>query len=483
MLKPWREFRLFVICALISLGTNYPPAVMNSSVNTAVAEFKRFIAESYSQRGIELSESAQTIIRGTILNVWYVAQFVGAMTLPDWLERFGRKREFLVAVSGMAAGSALQLLAVLSSLPELFLFGRFLAGLCSPLCDVAQIMFLQECTPTDERGTYSFLAGTGYALLSAVGMVLGMRSVLGESFLTLIAVQLFPVLLSIPLALVLPETPKFLMIERNDRKAAMKSLVFFQGEKDDNEAILDHFLLEAEKKADAPEQPHMVHSATTRELFTTPYLRFTMILACVEFVFMLPFFPILQSSTFFFEQTGIELNIAEMSTTILFIAHFLAGIVGFLLIDRFPRRTLILGAGSLSTVALSGYVVFAADFELFDWFKYASLGFIGLYVVIYGMVLGPLSLFISSELATQRYRSRVFSFCFGFTNVLITLTNWISLLAFQKVGAIAFVPLFIVPYAGAVIFLSKYLPETRNKEVYEVVDAIKHMVAHRSAKK
>ncbi|KAI6222336.1 Solute carrier family 2, facilitated glucose transporter member 1 [Aphelenchoides fujianensis] len=396
MLKPWREFRLFVICALISLGTNYPPAVMNSSVNTAVAEFKRFIAESYEQRGIKLSESAQTIIRGTILNVWYVAQFVGAMTLPDWLERFGRKREFLVAVSGMAAGSALQLLAVLSSLPELFLFGRF----------------------------------PGRPLLSAL-----------RRRANHVSASCSPLLLSIPLALILPETPKFLMIERNDRKAALKSLVFFQGEKDDNEAILDHFLLEAEKKADAAR---------------------TAAHACC------PFFPILQSSTFFFEQTGIELKIAEMSTTILFIAHFLAGIVGFLLIDRFPRRT-----GKLEhRCALSGYVVFAADFELFDWFKYASLGFIGLYVVIYGMVLGPLSLFISSELAIQRYRSRVFSFCFGFTNVLIT-----------KVGAIAFVPLFIVPYAGAVIFLYKYLPETRNKEIYEVVDAIKHMVANRITKK
>ncbi|KAI6181871.1 Solute carrier family 2, facilitated glucose transporter member 1 [Aphelenchoides besseyi] len=487
MLNAWREARLLFICSLIALATNYPPAVINASVNTAVGEFRLFISESYEKRGIELSETTETIIRGAILNCWYVAQFIGAMTLPSWFEHLGRKREFFIAITGMALGSLFQLLACMSSLPELFCFGRFLAGLFSPLCDVAQIMYLQECTPTNQRGMFSFLAGCSYAFMICFGSVLGMNSVLGSSFVVLTAAQLCPVVLSIFLAAFIPDTPKFLMIEKDDRNAAMKSLTFFQGKKDENDEILDHFLLEAEKKAVAQpsqhEHHHLIHSATTRQLFTVPYLRFTMLIAVVEFIFMLPFFSILQSSTFFFEQTDIDLEVAELATTILFLLNFVAAVIGFVIIDRFPRRTLILGSALISTVALSVYIAFASQYQKVEWFKYASLGCIAVYILVYGSILGPLSLFISGELASQRYRSRVFSFSFGATNVLITITNWVSLFAFQKFGALAFIPLYILPYIFAITFLFFYLPETRGKEVYQVVDAIKQMVNRRAARK
>jgi MFS family permease len=122
---------------------------------------------------------------------------------------------FQLSIGIMALGSSIQFLASLFYLPELFLAGRFLTGVFSPLADVATVMYLNESPPMEMRGKFSYLSAIFYSMLAALGMLLGMRSVLGYSFSLLLGIQLPPMFLSlIFLFFCLPDTPPYLMINK-----------------------------------------------------------------------------------------------------------------------------------------------------------------------------------------------------------------------------------------------------------------------------
>ncbi|CAK5024580.1 unnamed protein product [Meloidogyne enterolobii] len=106
-------------------------------------------------------------------------------------------------------------------------FGRGLLG-CK-FANIKKINFLKETTPTQLRGTCSFLSEVSYIAVSVIGMGMGMDLMLGRNLLALVGFGAIPGILSIFIVLPLSESPKFLLLNRNDRKAAIKSLEFYQG--------------------------------------------------------------------------------------------------------------------------------------------------------------------------------------------------------------------------------------------------------------
>ncbi|KAI6233176.1 Solute carrier family 2, facilitated glucose transporter member 1 [Aphelenchoides fujianensis] len=462
MLSRWESVRLCGICLMISLICNFPAGVMNAAVNTAVHEFRRFLRTSFGARGISLEDDQrETWARSGVLNAWFVAQTVGSFLSPPLAEKYGRKGAFAISIAAMAAGAFSQFLAAVLSSPELFVFGRCLAAFFSPLADLCMITYFQECTPMHLRGSLSSLGGVGYAAMSSLGMLLGTTGVLGHSFTLLFAVQWPPVVLSLVFIFFLPETPN------GDREAALRSLTFFQGRQPEHKQQVEEFLHEMEDK----DEESGSSPVTIKELFTTPALRLSMLLALSVFVLDLPYYPLLQSSTFIFETIGIERAVAELTSTFIFVCYTAGSIVSYFLLDRYPRRRLLLTASAITGSCLFAFVVFAESSPWFPPLRYAS------------SVVGPMSWFIGSELVTQRYRGLCFGVIFGVFNVLITATNGAALLAFEKFGVLSFIPLFIVPYAVVWEFLRRFLPETRGRAPVEVAAVIRRMCDEKTSMK
>ena len=76
-----------------------------------------------------------------------------------------------------------------------------------------------------------------------------------------------------------PDTPKFLLLMRNDRQKALESLLYYQGPNVDHEKLLDEILLE-EDQADKGKAGAAIISQT-KELFCRSHLRNAMILGLV----------------------------------------------------------------------------------------------------------------------------------------------------------------------------------------------------------
>ncbi|KAI6178978.1 Solute carrier family 2, facilitated glucose transporter member 1 [Aphelenchoides besseyi] len=473
MISRWNLIKLFIISFVLTSITNFPSGFTNSSVNTAVRELRSFINESYYRRGYDFNTATQDLIYSAILNCWFVVQVLGSMIAPFITDKYGRKFAYLVSTTIMTAGSALQFLATFIHSPELLMLGRLSAGLMSPLSDAALILYLQETSPVQFRGSFSFLGEIGYCFMCLLGMVLGMRSVLGDSLRNLLGFSILPGVVAVFFLFFMPETPKFLMISRRNRIKALASLRFFQGDKKENDRILDDFMREGTL------DEHKKRSSI-REVLSTWHLRFAVFLACAVLVLTLSFYPILQSSTRFFEHIEIESELAEFSSTGLMVAFTLACMFGSLFIDRYPRRYLVLISGALATFFLTLFIVFSGISHLHWKLKYFALGALFLYAITFGMVLGPVSWFVAPELVSQRHRSTLFCLCYGINNVLIAITNFATSSLYSSFGALVMGPLLVVPSIISLVIIYLYLPETLGKETHEIVRAIRYRRKHTS---
>lgn len=127
---------------------------------------------------------------------------------------YGRKFGYIVCVTTTIFATFVQYFSICFYMPWGLILGRSLTALVSPLGDACLLLYVQETSPLEIRGMSSFLCEIGYGTMCVLGMVLGMKSVLGESLSRLLLLSLIPLFCSLCFIVRIPETPKFLMIMR-----------------------------------------------------------------------------------------------------------------------------------------------------------------------------------------------------------------------------------------------------------------------------
>lgn len=461
----WQTFRLISIYAALSAITNFPSGFTNSSVNTAVEKLHKFIATSLRKDSLPDDENTIALFQSATLNCWFVAQIFGAMMTPMISDKYGRKVGYIVCVTTTIVATFVQYFSMCFYMPWGLIFGRSLTALVSPLGDACLLLYVQETSPVEIRGMSSFLCEIGYGTMCVLGMVLGMKSVLGESLSRLLLLSLIPLLLSFCFVIRIPETPKFLLIMRNDKKKALASLEYFQGQSPDNKALMDDY--DAERLTDK------LSESTFVDLLSKWHLRQAMRLALATLSLTLSFYPILQSSTYFLLQSGISNEVSQVCSTLAQVVLTLSSIFGASIIDRFSRRRLLILFGILSNILLVCFAFFShlssSVVTPYSWAKYACLVSLLTYCISFGMVLGPLSWFVAPELVSQRHRCTIFSACFAIHNLLIALTDFATIPLFRIFGSMCFVFLFVIPSVFCLCYIYLYMPETLGRSTLQII--------------
>ncbi|KAL6733746.1 hypothetical protein Aduo_004368 [Ancylostoma duodenale] len=454
---------LIIICTVLSLITNFPSGYTNATVNTAVTSVERYIRESYRLRGQNITEDTVALVKGAVINCWFIVMVFGACCTPYITDTLGRKIGYIIAVVVAIVAAIIQYVSVLFHLPEVFILGRSMTAFCSPLADACLLLYLQEVSPLSIRGMASFLCEIGYGAMVVLGMVLGMSAVLGGALDILMLVPLVPLTLSLVFLMFIPETPKFLMIMRGDRERALRSLEFFRGDEKDNERLLDDY--EREKLQEASQE-----RSSLKEIFKTWNLRQAVYLASSVLFLTWSFYPMLTSSTSFFKDSNIHHTLAEMMSALLMVVFTISSVIGASFVDKYPRRFLVIFSGILSNIFLVLFAVFSILAYTAPWMKYACIASAVCYCVSFGMVLGPVSWFVAPELVPLKHKSLVFSFCFGANNIFIAITDFLAIVLFQKYGAIVFIGLFTIPSLICLIYVYMYLPESKGKEIDGIIE-------------
>ncbi|KAK6014321.1 transporter, major facilitator family protein [Ostertagia ostertagi] len=471
-------------CLLVfgSLGAvvNFPEGYSNSYPNTSYKSFQTMINDSYIRRGDEdgISPTLFMWVWSAILNVWFswrilnmnivTAYFTELRTKEVSGYNISKKTGTLFGANIVAfLGAVLAFLSTVFSVPELFFASRLIASFSSGVSFGALILFLQEATPTEYRGMTSFLSENTFIATTVMGIGFGMDAVFGNNLPVLTGIAMIPAAASILLILPLRETPKFLLLNRKDRNAAMESLKFYRGDSPDLDAILDEMLLEMDDHT-APKMS-LVSSAIT--VLREPYLRTPFFIGCLCLQVVIGIWSIIYLSTDML-MVHFSTEIAQLASLVFIVSNFVAGMGGMFIIERFGRRTLVLWLGMLNTVSLALYVVFDQLTAVYNPFRWGTIIALILFGITYGVGLGPIAFFITSELVNQQHRSVVQSMVFAVNTIANFAFTFATLPAYTAIQSWAFIPLFIIPSTFSLIYLYFNMPETVGREVHEIVEEL-----------
>jgi len=263
-------------------------------------------------------------------------------------EIFGRKKTLLwigVLYLSSAIGSALA--------PEIysFMIFRFIGGLGVGISTVAAPMFISEISPPKYRGRltgmfqFNIVFGILIAFLS--------NSLLGgageNAWRWMLGVEAFPALLFALLCIGLPESPRWLIVHKNDREAGRA--IFRKGNPDFSEEELNQLVKEIEESGNS--------NKLTNKFFTRQLLK------PIFLAFFIAFFnqlsginAILYFSPRIFEMTGLESQTALLQSVGIGVTNLIFTFVGLWLIDRLGRRTLLF-IGSIGYILSLGLTAWA----------------------------------------------------------------------------------------------------------------------------
>uniref|UniRef100_A0A915D8G0 Cysteine synthase n=1 Tax=Ditylenchus dipsaci TaxID=166011 RepID=A0A915D8G0_9BILA len=458
-----------VLAATASL-TNFLEGYSSSYPNTAGNSFQLFINASYVERnsGHGLSHWAFVWFWSLLLNIWFVGYLLGTFLTPYMTDTYGRRSALLLANTVSLVGTLLSVLSISVRCPELLIFGRAVGAAGSGLSFGSLILFLQEAAPTSLRGTCSFLSEVSYIAVNVIGMGMGMDIVLGKNLIALIGVGIIPGMLSVLIMIPMKESPKYLLIKRNDRKAAMEALIFFRGDNINNNAILEEMLLESNScKIDLP------LTQAVREIFRQPYLRKAMTIGILALQIVVGIWPIIYLSTELLE-AHFETEFAQYSSFAFISANFIASLIGMCAVEKFGRRPMLISCGIANTFCLVCYILFDRMAVLYAHnMKYGCVAALIGYGITYGAALGPIAfLVITSELVPQPFRSLVQSIVFGINTIVNFVIGFMTFPLYRLIDVWSFIPLFIIPSTISIIYLIIHMPETKGREVHSIVEEL-----------
>jgi MFS transporter, SP family, arabinose:H+ symporter len=337
-----------------------------------------------------------------------------------------------------------------------FMFFRFLSGLSIGASSVVAPLYIAEIAPPKYRGrmVISFQVNIVTGILIAYLSNYLLQGIGGENdWRWMLGVVAIPSLVFSVLMLIVPETPRWLVLYKKDDEAARNVLALTNQESD---SVI------ADIKASV--------NSLTEKLFNKKFYK-PLLLA-----FLLAFFnqlsginAIIYYAPKVFEMAGIGRDGALLSTVGIGIINLLFTIAGWYLIDRFGRRTLMY-IGSIGYIISLGLIAYSFYSEAHQFITYYIFLFIAAHAIGQGAVIW---VFIS-EIFPNAVRAAGTSFG--------SLTHWVfaAIIAqvfpyfSNKYGGVEIFAFFCCMMVLQLLFVWKMMPETKGLSLESMENSVLH---------
>ncbi|WKX94620.1 hypothetical protein Q1695_011695 [Nippostrongylus brasiliensis] len=317
--------RLIVICLALSFCVNYQYAFSSTYTNSAVHSLQRFVEGSNTTESSDSTGHKFSWLWSILVSIWFVG-FLPGIWASNWLiERFGRRAAFLIGNILNVVGSVLRCLAILIDEVYILVGARVLCGFGTAMSYCALVLYLQEVAPSSLRGMTSCLNGVVYALVALFGITLGNDVFLGKHLLLYLLSAVPPCAIGVILLAILPETPKYLVLQGEYQKAQL-SLRFYHG----GSSPISDSIKSIERDIGRASEDN----GKLSEIFAVPQLRASLKLFLAALQNTAALWTILFSSTFYLERADVEHRVAQWSSAIMAGSYVLGTITGAVLIER-----------------------------------------------------------------------------------------------------------------------------------------------------
>ncbi|CAJ1050208.1 solute carrier family 2%2C facilitated glucose transporter member 1 [Xyrichtys novacula] len=426
-------------------------------INAPQTVIETFINDTWRDRyQEEITPGSLTGIWSIAVSIFSVGGIFGSFSVGLFVNRFGRRNSMLMANVLSFIAAALMGFSKLASSWEMLIAGRFVVGLYSGLSTGFVPMYVGEVSPTSLRGALGTLHQLGIVVGILIAQVFGLEVIMGNAELwpLLLAFIFVPALIQCILLPLCPESPRFLLINKNEENRAKNVLKKLRGTTD----------VSADMQEMKEESRQMMREkkVTIPELFRSPLYRQPLLVAVILQLSqqLSGINAVFYYSTKIFKDAGVEQPV--YATIGAGVVNTAFTVVSLFVVERAGRRSLhmlgllgMAGSAILMTIAL-------ALLDQVKWMSYLSIVAIFAFVAFFEIGPGPIPWFIVAELFSQGPRPAAIAVA-GFCN---WTANFIVGMGFQYVAelckAYVFV-IFIVLLLGFFVFTYFKVPETKGR--------------------
>ncbi|XP_013779694.2 glucose transporter type 1-like isoform X2 [Limulus polyphemus] len=433
-------------------------------INAPQIILQEFISDIYEKRtGNVITDGFNELIWSITVSIFAIGGMVGGISGGAIANRFGRKGGLLLNNIFAILGGALMGLSKVSRSIEMLIIGRLIIGFNCGLNTALVPMYLSEISPVSIRGglgTVNQLAVTVGLLLS---QVFGINFLLGtaQGWPYLLAIAIIPAVLQLCLLPLCPESPRFLLISKQQEFHAREGLKRLRNSSNIEKDI-------EEMKAEERASQHEV-KITMMELIKNKRLQLPLIIGIIMQLSqqLSGINAVFYYSTGLFVAAGLSEETSKYATIGVGCVMVIMTLVSIPLMDRAGRRTLHLyGLGGMFIFSIFITISLLVKF-MYSWVTYLSVVSTLGYVVFFAIGPGSIPWMITAELFSQGPRPAAMSIA-----VLVNwLANFVVGLVFphmQKgLSDYTFLP-FTALLAIFWTFTYKKVPETRNKTFEEI---------------
>ena len=435
----------------------------SSSLNSPQKKVEQFLNETFKDRyDSELSSDSISTYFSIAVSMFLVGGMIGALSGGWVAEKFGRKRGLLYTQVFSLLGAILMGCCKAASSYEMLLLGRILVGISAGLFTGLSPLYVAEIAPINIRGAMGTVNQLGVTTGIFMAMVLGLENVLGgdDTWPVLLAFTALPALLQCLILPFMPETPRYLIISKNEIDEAEKALKKLRNSEDVSSEIEE---IQNEEQNNDSETNYSIW-----QLLKSSDLRLCLVVCiCLHLSQQLSgMVAIFYYSTSFFESAGIDPDSSQYATIGVGAILVTMTLVTIPLMDRLGRRILHL-TGLAGIVVCSIMITVALNYNTNEavgiFLIVATLSF----VVFFSLGPGSIPWMAAGELFTQGPRAAAISVC--------VFVNWLGNLVVSLVfpqlqnnlSEFSFLPFSIITAILFVILLF-YFPETKNRTANEL---------------
>ncbi|XP_077458757.1 solute carrier family 2, facilitated glucose transporter member 1 [Stigmatopora argus] len=446
-----------------SLQFGYNTGVINAPQEV----IENFINATWQGRYQEnIKDNTLKAIWSIAVAIFSVGGIFGSFSVGVFVNRFGRRNSMLMANVLALISAALMGFSKTASSFEMLIIGRFVVGYYSGLTTGFVPMYVGEVSPTSLRGALGTLHQLGIVVGILIAQVFGLEAIMGNGELwpLLLGFIFIPSVLQCILLPFCPESPRFLLINKNEENKAKTVLKKLRGT---NDVSADMQEMKEESRQMMREK-----KVTILELCRSPLYRQPLIVAIILQLSqqLSGINAVFYYSTSIFKEAGVAQPV--YATIGAGVVNTAFTVVSLFVVERAGRRSLHLigllgmaGSALLLTIAM-------ALLEQIQWMSYLSIVAIFAFVAFFEIGPGPIPWFIVAELFSQGPRPSAMAVA-GLSN---WTANFIVGMGFQYLaracGPYVFV-IFIVLLLFFFVFTYFKVPETRGRTFDEIASGFR----------
>lgn len=395
-----------------------------------------------------------TFTEGLVVSSMLFGAIFGAGFSGPLSDRFGRRKMVFMVAVVFVVGS---IVLALAPNMEMLVVGRFIIGLAVGGSTAIVPVYLAEMAPTEQRGSLGSLNQLMITIGILSSYLVNYALAGSEAWRWMLGLAVVPSLILMIGVLFMPESPRWLLEHRSE-KAARKVMKLTRKPEDIDKEI--------QEMRDINEI-----SDSTWNVLKSAWLRPTLVIGCVFALLqqVIGINAIIYYAPSILKQAGLGNSTSILGTVGIGAINVIVTIFAIMIIDKINRKKLLVigNIGMVSSLLImSGLILtLGLDSSFGAWIIVACLS---LFIVFFAFTWGPVLWVMLPELFPMRARGAATGIAALALSIGSLLVAQFFPMLTETLGIAQVFLIFAAIGILAMIFVIKYLPETRGRSLEEI---------------